>query len=42
VIYGEGTDLSKTEPIVIHKQLCEKCFSEVQKKILKLIKEEIG
>jgi len=42
VIYGEGTDLSKTVPIVIYKQLCEKCFNEVQKKIVELIKEEIG
>jgi len=42
VIYGEDTDLSKTKPIVTDKEVCEKCFNEVQKKIVKLLKEEIG
>ena len=42
VIYWEGTDLSKTKPIVTDKEICENCCNEVQKKIVKLLKKEIG
>ena len=42
VIYGEGTDLKKFEISGTDAKFCEKCFNDIQKKIVKLIKEEIG
>jgi len=40
VIYGEGTDLNKFEISGTDGQFCKNCFNEMQKKIVKLIKEE--